>query len=318
MIAYGPVPSRRLGRSLGINNISAKSCSYSCTYCQLGRTTDLTVQQRSFYSPERILDKVTQQVSNAKKNNERIDYLTFVPDGEPTLDSNLGDTAALLKDFKIPLAILTNASLLWDADVRARLNHMDLVSIKVDAVTSRLWHRVNRPHGSLAPERVMDGIRRFCEEYEGKILSETMLVNTVDYKGEFGKTARFLSELGIDRAYVAIPTRPPAEDGVFPPAESVINQAFQSFADELGTDRVEHLIGYEGNEFASTGDPREDLLSITSVHPMRIDAVRELLAKSESDWTIIHSLIDDGQLVELEYGGSSYYMRALPSRATKR
>lgn len=316
MIAYGPVPSRRLGRSLGINNISAKSCSYSCTYCQLGRTTDLTVQQRSFYSPERILDEVTQQVSNAKHNNERIDYLTFVPDGEPTLDLNLGDTAALLKDFEIPLAILTNASLLWDADVRTRLDHMDLVSIKVDAVSSKLWHHVNRPHGSLALERVMDGIRRFCEEYEGKILSETMLVNTANYEGEFGRIACFLSELGIEKAFIGIPTRPPAEDGVCPPTESVINRAFQSFVDELGSDRVEYLIGYEGNEFASTGNPRADLLSITSVHPMREDAVRELLANSESDWTIVHRLIDDRQLVELEYGGSSYYMRALPGRVT--
>jgi wyosine [tRNA(Phe)-imidazoG37] synthetase (radical SAM superfamily) len=316
MITYGPVPSRRLGRSLGINNIPAKTCTYSCTYCQLGRTNDLTIEKRSFYSPKQILDEVTAQVSDALSNDEKIDYLTFVPDGEPTLDVNLGTSAALVKELGIPLAILTNASLLCHADVRTCLHQMDLVSVKVDAVSSKIWHRVNRPHGSLEHERVMDGIRKFCEEYDGKILTETMLVNTIDYQGEFEKIAVFLKDLGIDKAYVAIPTRPPAEDWIHPPEESVINRAFQVFADELGVDRVEYLIGYEGNEFASTGDPERDLLSITAVHPMRDEAVGELLARSASDWSIVDRLVHDKQLVELEYGDSTYYMRALPGRTS--
>ncbi|TFF91155.1 radical SAM protein [Candidatus Thorarchaeota archaeon] len=314
MIAYGPVPSRRLGRSLGINNIPAKSCTYSCTYCQLGRTTDLTVQKRAFYPPEQILEEVRTQVRGAQSKNEAIDYLTFVPDGEPTLDINLGTSAALVKEFGIPIAILTNSSLLWDAEVRLRLHEMDLVSLKVDAVTSKLWHRVNRPHGSLDHERVLDGIRNFCEEYEGRVFTETMLVNTVDYTGEFERIAAFLSGLDIDRAYIAIPTRPPAEDWVAPAGEEVINRAFQTFADQLGASHVEYLIGYEGNEFASTGDPERDLLSITSVHPMRDEGVQELLSRTGSKWSVVQRLIDENKLVELEYGGTTYYMRAIPSR----
>ena len=112
MIAFGPVPSRRLGRSLGINNIPAKVCSYSCIYCQLGRTIKISVERRAFYNPEKVFENVRRKVEEAKIRGEKIDYLTFVPDGEPTLDLNLGVEMELLKGMGIPIAVLTNSSLL--------------------------------------------------------------------------------------------------------------------------------------------------------------------------------------------------------------
>ena len=314
MSAFGPVPSRRLGRSLGINNIPAKICSYSCIYCQLGRTIRINVERKSFYDPERIFKSVKKKVEEAKVRGEAIDYLTFVPDGEPTLDSNLGVEMELLKEMRIPIAILTNASLIWRADVREDLLKADLVSVKVDAVSVDQWRKINRPHKSLRIDEVLDGIIEFSRKFEGKLITETMLIDGLDYADELERIANFLSELRLHRAYIAIPTRPPAERWVKPADERVINRAFQVFSRKLGRDRVEYLIGYEGNAFASTGNVEEDLLSITSVHPMREEGVKELLKKADADWSVVKKLLDDGKIIELEYENHKYYMRKLPSR----
>ncbi len=118
-LAFGPAPSRRLGRSLGINNIPPKVRTYSCGYCQLGRTLKMQVERQPFYEPEQILEAVQAKVACALSTGERIDYLTFVPDGEPTLDLNLGRTIELLRPLGIPIAVITSATLLWREDIRA-------------------------------------------------------------------------------------------------------------------------------------------------------------------------------------------------------
>ena len=133
-IAFGPVPSRRLGRSLGINNIPPKSCSYSCLYCQVGTTHGKTVVPQAYYPPTAIRDAVESQLGKARAANEAVDYLTFVPDGEPGLDENLGESIELLRPLGIPIAVISNASLLWREEVRAATGKADWVSVKVDSV----------------------------------------------------------------------------------------------------------------------------------------------------------------------------------------
>ncbi|BAA30078.1 radical SAM protein [Pyrococcus horikoshii] len=309
MLAFGPVPSRRLGRSLGVNNIPAKICSYACVYCQIGKTLKMEVERRKFYEPERIYNDVSAKV----KSGERIDYITFVPDGEPTLDINLGKEAEMLRDFGIKLAILTNSSLIWREDVREDLMNFDLVSLKLDAVSDDIWRKVNRPHKSLSLEKILEGMLDFRKEFKGTIITETMLIN-IDYGEELEKIATFLKELKPDKAYIAIPTRPPAESWVKPASEVIINKAYQLFSEALGEERVEYLIGYEGNAFAFTGNVEEDLLSITAVHPMREEAVRELLRKAGASWDVVEKMIKEGKLIELEYNGKKFYMRKLGSR----
>ena len=125
MIAFGPVPSRRLGRSMGVNNIPPKVCTYACVYCQLGRTTDMGIQRCTFHGPEEILDAVRDKVQKAGQSGEPIDYLTFVPDGEPTLDVRLGREIELLRALGIKIAVITNASLIWREDVREDLRKAD-------------------------------------------------------------------------------------------------------------------------------------------------------------------------------------------------
>jgi wyosine [tRNA(Phe)-imidazoG37] synthetase (radical SAM superfamily) len=310
MIAFGPVPSRRLGRSLGINNIPPKVCTYSCVYCQLGRTRKMQVDRRAFYQPEKILKDVDGKVESAREVGESIDYLTFVPDGEPTLDVNLGREIDLLKPLGIKIAVITNASLVWREDVREDLMKADWVSLKVDSTREDVWRRINRPQGTLQLPSILDGMLEFAKAYRGEVATETMLVKGVnDSDAHLEDVADFLARLRPAVAYLSIPTRPPAERWVQSPGEESINRAYQILSKRA--DQVEYLIGYEGNAFAFTGNAREDLLSITAVHPMRGEAVSEFLSRAKTDWSIVYRLIEENQLVETGYGARRFYMRKL-------
>lgn len=309
-IAYGPVPSRRLGQSLGINNIPPKICTYSCVYCQLGRTIDMRVDREKFYSVDEILEGVEEKVDNAVENGETIDYLTFVPDGEPTLDIDLGEEIDAVKELGYDIAVISNASLVWDEHVREELSRADWVSLKMDAVTPDTWKKINRPHKRLDLDEIMEGIYDFVDIFSGEMNTETMLVTGVnDDADELKKTAEKIHDIGVERSYISIPTRPPAEEWANSPPESKINQAYQIFS-EAGID-VEYLIGYEGDAFASSGDIKEDLLSITSVHPMRERQIDELLFKSSGDWRTVKKLVEEGLLTMTEYNGEKFYMRKL-------
>jgi len=310
MIAFGPVPSRRLGKSLGINNIPPKICSYSCVYCQLGHTLKMQAKRQAFYEPEAVCRSVGNSVKKAREAGEAVDYLTFVPDGEPTLDISLGIHIERLKTLNLPIAVITNASLIWRQDVRDQLLGADWVSLKVDAVGDDTWRRVNRPHGSLELAAIMEGALRFAKVYEGKLVTETMLVAGVnDGEEQLGPVADFLARLQPAAAYLSIPTRPPAKKGVRAPEVQVLNQAYQLLSQKVR--RVEYLIGYEGNAFAFTGDVEQDLLSITAVHPMRKDAVNDYLARAGAEWAVVRKLLEKGELVETEYGDHTFYVRRL-------
>ena len=312
MIAYGPVPSRRLGQSLGINNIPPKICTYSCIYCQLGRTSNMHVNRQVFYKPKEILENVKNKVKEAKSKKEPIDYLAFVPDGEPSLDINLGKEIEMLNSIGIKIAVITNASLLWNKDVRDALCRADWVSLKIDAMNQDIWRKINRPHGSLKLGKILEGMSKFAHVFNGELVTETMLIQDVNDAGkELENVADFIAELNPKKSYISIPIRPPAEKWVKPADEHEINIGYQIFK-EKGID-VEYLIGYEGNAFAYTGNVEEDLLSITSVHPMREDGIEEFLTKAKVDWSIIKKLINEDKLVEVEYRDKKFYMRKLPT-----
>jgi wyosine [tRNA(Phe)-imidazoG37] synthetase (radical SAM superfamily) len=277
---------------------------------------NMSVERQVFYRPKDIFREVRAKVDEATSRNEKIDYLTFVPDGEPTLDINLRKEISLMKQIGIPIVVLTNASILQREDVRGDLSEANFVSLKVDAVTEDIWRNINRPHKDLELDRVLEGIADFATIFKGEIVTETMLVNCNNYGVEFERIAEFLRHLKkLDKAYVAIPTRPPTEKWVERPVEEVINAAFQAFIRELGPKRVEYLIGYEGNAFAFTGSAEDDLLAITAVHPMRKEAVQKFLRKANADWQIIEKLLRENKIIELDYEGNTYYMRKLPSKS---
>ena len=179
-IVFGPIPSRRLGRSLGINNIPPKVCSYSCVYCQVGRTDTMTIKRKEFFSPAEIYSEVAKRVEQLKNANETIDYLSIVSEGEPTLDVNLGQLIKKLRKLDIDIAVITNSSLLWDEDVRSDLMNADLVSLKIDSVFPKIWKRIDRPHNTLDLHKIMEGIKSFAANYCGILLTETMLVKVTN------------------------------------------------------------------------------------------------------------------------------------------
>jgi wyosine [tRNA(Phe)-imidazoG37] synthetase (radical SAM superfamily) len=307
-LAFGPVPSRRLGRSLGVNNVPPKVCSYACVYCQLGRTIKMSVERQEFYQPRELLRAVEEKVQKAGHSDEKIDYLSFVPDGEPTLDSNLGQEIDLLRSLGLKIAVISNSSLIRREDVREDLRKADWVSLKVDSTRADAWRQVDRPHGSLVLDSILEGVSEFAASFGGRLVTETMLVRGInDSRAHLEEVAEFVSQVHPSVAYLSIPTRPPAQDWVQAPAEEDLNQAYQIFSERL--DGVEYLIGYEGDSFAFTGGAAEDLLSITAVHPMRRDAVRALLSKAGADWSVVEGLVRGGLLVETEYAGEAFYIR---------
>ena len=313
MIVFGPVPSRRLGRSVGINNIPPKVCTYSCVYCQIGRTKTLQVKRAEFYHPNDIFQEVQEKVRKVYECEETIDYLTFVADGEPSLDVNLGRHIKLLQSLGIKIAVITNASLIWREDVRDDLMNADWVSLKLDAIHETIWHNINRPHGTLQLQLILDGMQTFADSYTGNLVTETMLVGDVNDNAEHMRTiADFLAQLKPATSYLSIPTRPPAEKWVKVPGEESINMAYQMLSSRL--EHVEYLIGYEGNAFAFTGNVEEDLLSITSVHPMKEEAVRDFLTKADATWSVIEGLLTQSKLIETDFEGEKFYVRKLYTR----
>ena len=310
MIVFGPVPSRRLGKSLGINNIPPKICSYSCIYCQLGRTIKMHVYREEFYKPDELYREVKNKIEETRDKKEIIDYLTFVPDGEPTLDINLGREIEKLRSIGIKIAVITNSSLIWREDVRGDLSKADLVSIKIDTVDEKTWRKINRPYPTLNLKDILDGISKFRREFNGIIYTETMLIDKInDDENIIRETADFISKLEINKSYISIPIRPPAEQKVKIPREETLNKTYNIFREkDIDT---EYLIGYEGNEFTSTGDIREDILSITSVHPIREDGMRELLRKANVNWEIVEELIERKDIVEVIYRDKRFYIRNL-------
>ena len=313
MKVFGPVPSRRLGNSLGINNIPAKVCSYNCVYCQLGRTPVKEFERVPFYKPEEISREARAKVEEILEVGDNIDYLTFVADGEPTLDLNLGREIEILRPLGFQIAVITNGSLICREDVREELAKADWISLKVDSTKEEVWRRINRPHPTLKLSAILEGMLDFALSFKGELTTETMLVRGLNDKSDqFEELAIFLKQLQPVKAYLSVPTRPPAEKWVEPSHEAVLNQAYQVFSEHLH--RVECLTGYETTDFSLSGDPAEDILSITAVHPMRHEALAKVLQKRGNDFSLVERLLEKGKLLKLDYRGNTFYMRKLPGR----
>jgi wyosine [tRNA(Phe)-imidazoG37] synthetase (radical SAM superfamily) len=299
-----------LGRSLGVNNIPPKYCSYSCVYCQLGITYNLTIERRQFYEPKEIFKEAKEKIIRLKEIGEKVDFITFVPDGEPTLDINLGEEIRMLKSFSIPVAVITNSSLLFLESVRQDLYEADLVSLKVDTVSELTFKKINRPNHFLNLDSIFDGIVEFSKVFKGKLITETMLVKGINDSGEELKDiASFIAKINPSKSYISIPTRPPAESWVIFPEEEVLNMAYQIFREKIKN--VNMLITPEEGEFTITDDLQEDLLSIVSVHPIREEEIHKLLSEKRSDFSLVSSLIKEGKIKKVKYNNKIFYIRKL-------
>ena len=206
---YGPVPSRRLGRSLGIDLVPYKTCSYDCAYCQLGRTTCRTVTRREWLPLDDVISDLEETLAPA----DGFDVVTLSGSGEPTLHSRVGELVRWLKRHtELPVAVLTNGSLLWRPDVRDELADADLVIPSLDAADPASFRYANRPHPVISFEALVEGLVTFTRTFRGRVWLEVMLLADVTgIEQEVAAIARLAHRIGPERVHLGTVTRPPAE-----------------------------------------------------------------------------------------------------------
>ncbi|MCG3258042.1 MAG: radical SAM protein [Candidatus Heimdallarchaeota archaeon] len=267
---FGPVPSRRLGRSLGVSPIPPKTCNFSCIYCQLGRTTNFTNKREEFYPVEEIVD----ELKEALKQNIDIDYITIVGDGEPTLYKELGELISAIKKLSTkPVAIITNGALLYQKEVRADLLEANVVMPTLDAFEANMFRAINRPHKELELNKIIQGMKTFREEYKNQIWLEVMLVKDLNDSSETLKGIKKLIDfLEVDKTFINIPIRPPAEKWVKIPTQDRLIAARKI----LGAESISHYDEILIESVDSEADPETKILDITQRHPLREEQVFSL------------------------------------------
>ncbi len=219
---YGPVPSRRLGLSLGVDLVPFKTCTYDCIYCQLGGTTNKTIQRKEYLPLNQILEEISQKLETGIST----DFITLAGSGEPTLHSKIGEIIDKIKQkTKIPVAVITNGSLLWDSEVQGALSRADLIVPSLDAGDAALFGNVNRPHPKISLEKMVDGQIKFSKKFSGKLWLEVFLLGGITaIEAEVKKIAAISRKIAPDKIQLNTVVRPPAENFAFPVNESQLRR----------------------------------------------------------------------------------------------
>lgn len=272
---FGPIPSRRLGQSLGVDPIPFKTCNWNCVYCQLGRTSPLINDRQDYFPPEDILAEIRQSL--AERPAGSIDWITFVGSGEPTLHASLGRMIRAVKsETEVPVAVITNGSLLTDAAVREELQAADAVMPTVDAGNERLYLRLNRPLPQLDFDTFLRGLIDFREQYSGSLWVEVMLVRGLnDSEPALRELAEVLARIRPDAIHVNSPTRPACEPWVQPTDAAGLQRASEILGGAVQVVQPSHgefeLSGYEGVTDAVT--------AVIQRHPISEDELVQLLTR---------------------------------------
>lgn len=273
---FGPVPSRRLGQSLGIDTIPLKTCNWNCVYCQLGRTRPVTNERKVYLPPDDILAEVRRALAGHQPGE--IDWVTFVGSGEPTLHTDIRELIRQVKAMSdLPVAVITNGALLYLPEVREALAAADAVLPTLDAGTAALFRKINRPHPEATFERLVAGLTAFRKAYTGKLWVEVMLVRDMnDTEAALRDIAAVLCDIRPDEVHLSLPTRPPAEPWVQPADEEGLMRAVAILGENA------HVVHPEGEAFDLGGDSAiEAVIGIITRHPMRQEALERALAR----WT---------------------------------
>ncbi len=326
---FGPVPSRRLGQSLGIDPVPLKTCNWNCVYCQLGRTRPLVNQRRDYLPPQEILAQVQEALSAHDpqetalashvpyravpgKAQRGIDWVTFVGSGEPLLHASIGWLIDQVKAVtELPVAVITNGSLLYLPEVRAALVTADAVMPSLDAGSAALFRQINRPHPKASFERLLHGLIAFRRVYQGRLWVEVMLVRGLnDTQDALKDIAAALRRIGPDQVHINLPTRPPAETWVQPPDEDGLMRATAILGE---TAQVVHPV--EGTFDLSGYDSLvEAIVAIITRHPMRQEELEQTLSRRAPGQVdqILAELEASGRAQVVERYGDRFWS-AMPS-----
>ncbi len=217
---YGPVNSRRLGLSLGVNLTPYKICSFNCIYCQLGRTTDKTIERKEYFKAQEILEELRSWIQNNPEQAAQINYITFSGSGEPTLNSNIGYLISQIKNFiNIKTAVITNASLLSSSLARQELMSADLIIPSLDAISEEIFIKIDRPEEGIEIEGIIEGLVNLSKEFQGKIWLEIMLIKGInDSPGYIARFKEVIDRIRPDKIHLNSPVRVTAEPDILPPS----------------------------------------------------------------------------------------------------
>lgn len=270
---FGPVPSRRLGQSLGIDPVPLKTCNWNCVYCQLGRSKPLVNERCEYFPRAEILAEVEQALTSHAPGE--IDWVTFVGSGETTLHTSIGWLIRQVKSLThLLVAVITNGALLYLPEMRLELSPADAVLPSLDAGNARLYRKLNRPHSEASFKRLVGGLAAFRKEYQGKLWVEVMLVRGLNDSGPaLIEIAAALREIQPDEVHILQPDRPPVETWVQPPDEEGLLRARAILGDIA---RVVHPAS-GSFDLSSTESLVDAVVGIITRHPMREEELVETL-----------------------------------------
>jgi len=301
---YGPVPSRRLGHSLGVDLVPFKVCSYDCIYCQLGRTTDKTLERKEYVPIDAVIGEVREYLAS----HPRPDYITISGSGEPTLNSRIGEVIDAVKGMTdVPVAVLTSGALFWLPEVRDACARADLVMPSLDAGTERNFYRVNRPAHGISFERMVEGLVELRRQFPGDIWLEVMLVGGFTDTPDGVRAMReHIERIQPQRVQVNTVVRPPAEKY----AVRIPDAKLAELTRELWGD-AEIIAPYQGAEdeemFAVT---REEIVALLSRRPCTLDDIAGGLGVHRNEVVkYLQALEGEGAIVSEDREGKRYYFR---------
>ena len=300
---FGPVPSRRLRRSLGIDLIPYKTCTFDCIYCDLGRTTHKTTSRQSYVVSEEIQKELELSLSVLDK---KPDYITLSGSGEPTLNTNIGEIICKIKEItSTPVAVLTNGSLLSMDEVREDLSEADAVLPSLDAITSALFEYINRPYSSIKIEEIISGLIQFRKQYRGQIWLEILFCRGVnDGKEEIEKLKEVIERIEPDRIQLNTPVRPPAEDFAFPLTLAQLEEIRERLGDKA--EIISEFAAPLGEEFNSVKDT--EILNLIKRRPCTTEDISKALGLHLDEVVkYLEKLVKEGVVHYRMYEHHCYY-----------
>ncbi len=299
---YGPVPSRRLGYSLGVDLLPFKTCSLSCIYCQLGNSPKKTIRRINPYSEKKILEEIKEFL----KTGARVDFITFSGSGEPTLNKSIGWLIREIKKLtNIPVAVLTNSTLLSRAKVRKELLPADVVVPSLDAATQRLLEKINRPYPSLRIEKIIEGLVKFRKEFKGQIWLEIMLVEGVnDSPAEIKKLKEAADRINPDKIQLNTVVRPPAEKTAKPLTLEEMNKIKEFFGK-----KAEVVASFRKKEQEKAPpDIAEAILAIVRRRPVSLEDLENSLGQTREELSLeIQKLLQQKKIKQVSHLDCDYF-----------
>lgn len=300
---YGPVPSRRLGRSLGIDLVPHKICTYDCIYCQIGKTTDKNLVRKEYVPAGEILEEVRRFL---KEESSAIDHLSLSGSGEPTLNSRIGSIIEGIKTItSIPVAVITNGSLLYEEGVRQDLLRADIVLPSLDAVSPEVFNKVNRPLSGFSVEKVIEGLVEFRKVYKGQIWLEVLFCKGInDSKEELLRMKKAIDRIQPDLIHLNTVVRPPSEKWVVP-------------LDQKEMERIKTFFGVKASIISEFDrhpssilerDIKEEILKILRRRPLSLSDLSKGMGIPQNELDrYLGPLTREGKIQPRSFGDSVYY-----------